>query len=58
MEFVVYTEKYETKEQAQQRELQIKSWKSRIKIQDFLHLFSKFSHLGSGFYLYLLNCFH
>ncbi len=33
---VVYIEKYETKEQAHQRELQIKSWKSRIKIQDLI----------------------
>ena len=30
---VVYTENYETKELAYKRELQIKSWKSRIKIQ-------------------------
>ena len=33
---VVYDEKYETKEQAHQRELQIKSWKSRIKLQDLI----------------------
>ena len=33
---VVYIEKYETKELAQQRELQIKSWKSRIKIQELI----------------------
>ena len=33
---VVYDEKYETKEQAQQRELQIKSWKNRIKIQELI----------------------
>ncbi len=33
---VVYTEKYEVKEQAQKRELQIKSWKSRIKIQELI----------------------
>jgi putative endonuclease len=33
---VVYQEKYETKEQAQQRELKIKSWKSRIKIQELI----------------------
>jgi len=33
---VVYTEKYETKDIAQQRELQIKSWKSRIKIQELI----------------------
>jgi putative endonuclease len=32
----VYTEKYFTKEEAQSRELQIKSWKSRIKIQDLI----------------------
>jgi putative endonuclease len=33
---VVYIEKYESKEQAQQREIQIKSWKSRIKIQELI----------------------
>ncbi len=33
---VVYTEKYETKEVAMQRELQIKSWKSRLKIQELI----------------------
>ncbi|WP_371134713.1 GIY-YIG nuclease family protein, partial [Flavobacterium sp.] len=33
---VVYIEKHETKELAQQRELQIKSWKSRIKIQELI----------------------
>ena len=33
---VVYIEKYETKELAQKRELQIKSWKSRIKIQELI----------------------
>ena len=33
---VVYTEKYQTKELAQKRELQIKSWKSRIKIQELI----------------------
>ncbi len=33
---LVYDEKYETKAQAQQRELQIKSWKSRIKIQELI----------------------
>ncbi|SHH53778.1 GIY-YIG nuclease family protein [Flavobacterium defluvii] len=33
---VVYTEKYETKELAHHRELQIKSWKSRIKIQELI----------------------
>ncbi|HJR99704.1 MAG TPA: GIY-YIG nuclease family protein, partial [Flavobacterium sp.] len=33
---VVYTEKYETKELAHKRELQIKSWKSRIKIQELI----------------------
>jgi len=33
---IIYTEKYSTKEQAQQRELQIKSWKSRIKIQELI----------------------
>jgi putative endonuclease len=33
---IVYTEKFETKEQALQRKLQIKSWKSRIKIQELI----------------------
>nr|WP_294780943.1 GIY-YIG nuclease family protein [uncultured Flavobacterium sp.] len=33
---VVYTEKYETKELAHKRELQIKSWKNRIKIQELI----------------------
>ncbi len=33
---VVYQEKHETKEQAQQRELKIKSWKSRVKIQELI----------------------
>ena len=33
---VVYTESYPTKEEACQRELQIKSWKSRIKIEELL----------------------
>ncbi len=33
---VVYTENYETKELAHKRELQIKSWKSRIKIQELI----------------------
>ncbi|WP_246074151.1 GIY-YIG nuclease family protein [Flavobacterium daemonense] len=33
---IVYTEKYETKELAYKRELQIKSWKSRIKIQKLI----------------------
>ncbi|SCX07262.1 GIY-YIG nuclease family protein [Flavobacterium saliperosum] len=33
---IVFTEKHETKEQAQQRELQIKSWKSRSKIQELI----------------------
>ena len=33
---VVYTENYETKEIAHKRELQIKSWKSRIKIQKLI----------------------
>ena len=33
---VVYTEQYNTKEEAQKRELQIKSWKSRIKIQELI----------------------
>ncbi len=30
---LVYTEKYSTKEEAQKREFQIKSWKSSIKIK-------------------------
>ena len=33
---VVYTENYNTKEEAQQRELKIKSWKSRLKIQELI----------------------
>ena len=33
---VVYIENYETKEAAHKRELQIKSWKSRIKIEDLI----------------------
>ncbi len=33
---VVYQEKHETKEQAQQRELKIKSWKSKIKILELI----------------------
>ncbi|TPG37677.1 GIY-YIG nuclease family protein [Flavobacterium pectinovorum] len=33
---VVYTENYETKELAHKRELQIKAWKSRIKIQELI----------------------
>jgi putative endonuclease len=33
---VVYTEQYNTKEESQKRELQIKSWKSRIKIQELI----------------------
>ncbi|WP_307295601.1 GIY-YIG nuclease family protein [Flavobacterium sp. SORGH_AS_0622] len=33
---VVYTENYETKETAHKRELQIKSWKSRIKIEELI----------------------
>ena len=33
---VVHTEQYNTKEEAQKRELQIKSWKSRIKIQELI----------------------
>ena len=33
---VVYFEKHQTKELAQQRELQIKSWKSRIKILELI----------------------
>jgi putative endonuclease len=37
---VVYVEKYNTKELAQQRELQIKNWKSRIKIQELIVLFN------------------
>ncbi len=33
---VIYTEKYLTKEEAVSRELQIKSWKSRIKIKELI----------------------
>ncbi|KFF04638.1 GIY-YIG nuclease family protein [Flavobacterium reichenbachii] len=33
---VVYTQKHETKELAHKRELQIKSWKSRIKIKQLI----------------------
>ena len=33
---IVYTENYEMKELARKRELQIKSWKSRIKILELL----------------------
>ncbi|WP_337967465.1 GIY-YIG nuclease family protein [uncultured Flavobacterium sp.] len=33
---VVYTENYEAKECAHKRELKIKSWKSRIKIQELI----------------------
>ncbi|HLP64534.1 GIY-YIG nuclease family protein [Flavobacterium sp.] len=33
---VVYTENYSSKEEALKRELQIKSWKSRIKIQELI----------------------
>ena len=33
---VVYTENYNTKEEATKRELQIKSWKSKIKIEKLI----------------------
>jgi putative endonuclease len=33
---LVYFENYQTKEEAHKRELQIKSWKSRIKIQELI----------------------
>ncbi len=33
---VVYTENYATKKEANKRELQIKSWKSRVKIQELI----------------------
>jgi putative endonuclease len=33
---LVYNEKYDTKQEAQNRESQIKSWKSRIKIQSLI----------------------
>ena len=33
---VVYTENYNTKEEAAKREIQIKSWKSRIKIEKLI----------------------
>ena len=34
---IVYTEYYPTKELTLKRELQIKSWKSRIKIQELIN---------------------
>ncbi len=34
---IVYTEKYDSKEEAYKRELQIKSWKSRLKIQELIN---------------------
>ena len=34
---IVYTEKYNSKEEAYTREQQIKSWKSRIKIQELIN---------------------
>ena len=34
---IVYTEKYNSKEEAYTREQQIKSWKSRIKIQKLIN---------------------
>jgi len=34
---IVYTEHYSTKELAHKRELRIKSWKSRIKIQALIN---------------------
>ena len=34
---IVYTEKYDSKKEAYKRELQIKSWKSRIKIQELIN---------------------
>ena len=33
---VVYTERYITKEEAYKRELQIKSWKSKLKIHELI----------------------
>jgi putative endonuclease len=33
---IVFTEKFETREAALKRELQIKSWKSRVKIQELI----------------------
>ena len=33
---IMYTESFPTKEEAHKRELQIKSWKSRIKIQELI----------------------
>ena len=33
---IVYTENYYAKEEAQKRELQIKSWKSRTKIEELI----------------------
>ncbi len=42
---VVYTKNYQTKELAHKRELQIKSWKSRIKIEELIS--KKISSAGS-----------
>ncbi len=36
---IVYTENHISKEEAQYRELQIKSWKSRVKIQELIAKF-------------------
>ena len=33
---IVYTENYPSKEEAHKRELQIKAWKSRLKIQELI----------------------
>jgi len=33
---IIYTENYQTKEVATKRELQIKSWKSRVKILELI----------------------
>ena len=38
---VVYTENFNTKAEAIKRELQIKSWKSRIKIEKLIQEFRK-----------------
>ena len=35
---LIYTEKYETKQEAQNRETQIKSWKSSIKIKSLIEM--------------------
>jgi hypothetical protein len=50
---VVYLEKHDTKEQAQQRELKIELWKSRIKIQELVA--KMISSAGSEYSDYIGN---